>query len=117
MRSWPASYRAAPTTQLLPVHASSSKLIPGIFIPSYSLSSPWLTDRCHALTSQPGTLGNVPSPGHIRKQMEQPVWLSMAMVDMDLVDEGTEMAVPWEWCCLCSVRAGSTASLIPRAAH
>jgi len=61
-----------PTMQL---HASSSKLIPGIsslpledhFTPSYSLSVPWLADRRRALRSQPGTLENVPFPGHIRK--------------------------------------------------
>lgn len=97
--------------------AFSSLLLEDHFMPSYSLSSPWLTDRRHTLRSQPGTLENVPSPGQIREQMEQPVWLWMAMVDMDLVGAGTEMAVLWEWCHSCSVRAGSTASLIPRAAH
>lgn len=65
-------------------------------MPSHYLSSPWLTDRCHNLTSQSGILENMSSPGRLRKQMKQPVWLWMAMVDVDLVDVGTEMAAPWE---------------------
>lgn len=105
------SMRALPSLIL----AFSSLPLEDHFTPSYFLSSPWLTDRRDALRSQPGTLENVPFPGLTRKEMEQPVWLWMAMVVTDLVDAGTEKSVPWESCRSCSLRAGSTASLIPRA--
>lgn len=38
-----------------------------------------------------GTLQKVPSPGHVRKQVEMELW--MAVADKDLVDAGTE----WLW--------------------
>lgn len=47
--------------------AFSSLPLEDHFIPSHYLFSPWLTNRCHTLTSQPGTLENMSSPGHLRK--------------------------------------------------